>query len=92
VVSGTLGFTNKAVRWSTALEYRTEDSSSLGDRKTWATRNVVTWQASEALLLFGKANLSVSNGAPIRWGSTRTITKSRSQRLIVPSGTTSSIC
>ena len=62
VVSGTLGFTNKAVRWSTALEYRTEDSSSLGDRKTWATRNVVTWQASEALRLFGKANLSVSNG------------------------------
>jgi hypothetical protein len=62
VVSGTLGFTNKTVRWSTALEYRTEDSSSLGDRKTWATRNVVTWQANEALRIFGKANLSISNG------------------------------
>jgi hypothetical protein len=62
VVSGTVGFTNKTVRWSSALEYRTEDSSSLGDRKTWAARNLVTWQASAALRLFGKANLSVSNG------------------------------
>ena len=44
------------------MEYRTEDSSSLGARKTWATRNLVTWQASEGLRLFGKANVSVSNG------------------------------
>ena len=63
VVSGTVGYTNKTLRWSTALEYRTEDSSSLGDRKTWAARNIVTWQASDALRIFGKANLSVSNGA-----------------------------
>ena len=62
VVSGTVGFTNKTIRWSSAVEYRIEDSSSLGDRKTWATRNLVTWQASDALRLFGKANLSVSNG------------------------------
>ncbi len=62
VVSGTLGYTTKAVRWSSALEYRIEDSSTLGDRKTWAARNLVTWQASDALRLFGKANFSVSNG------------------------------
>ena len=62
VVGGTIGYNNKAVRWSSALEYRTEDSSSLGDRKTWATRNLVTWQSSEALRLFGKANVSISNG------------------------------
>lgn len=62
VVSGTVGYTTKAVRWSSALEYRTEDSSTLGDRKTWAARNLVTWQANDALRLFGKANFSVSNG------------------------------
>jgi hypothetical protein len=64
VVSGTVGYTTKAVRWSTAVEYRTEDDNHLGDRKTWATRNLVTWQASDALRLFGKANMSVSNGGP----------------------------
>lgn len=64
VIGGTLGFTNRHVRWSSALEYRTENSSSLGDRKTWATRNLVTWQASDALRLFGKANVSISNGGP----------------------------
>jgi hypothetical protein len=62
VISGTVGYTTKRLRWSTALEYRVEDSASLGDRKTWATRNLVTWQESEALRIFGKANLSVSNG------------------------------
>ena len=64
VVGGTVAYANKALRWSSALEYRTEDSSSLGDRKTWATRNLVTWQASPALRLFGKANISISNGGP----------------------------
>jgi hypothetical protein len=63
VISGTVGYTTKTVRWSSALEYRTEDDDSLGNRKTWATRNLVTWQASDALRLFGKANFSVSNGA-----------------------------
>ena len=62
VVSGTVGYTAKALRWSSAVEYRVEDSSTLGDRKTWAARNLVTWQANDALRLFGKANFSVSNG------------------------------
>ena len=62
VVSGTVGYTAKALRWSSAVEYRVEDSSTLGDRKTWAARNLVTWQANDALRLFGKANFSISNG------------------------------
>jgi hypothetical protein len=50
------------VHWSSALEYRREDSDTLGDRKTWATRNLVTYQANDALRLYGKANFSISKG------------------------------
>ncbi len=62
VVGGTIGYAETKVRWSSALEYRREKSDTLGDRTTYATRNLVTYQASDALRLYGKANLSISNG------------------------------
>lgn len=62
VVGGTIGYGAPTVRWSTALEYRRENSDTLGNRTTYATRNLVTWQASDALRLYAKANLSLSNG------------------------------
>ena len=62
VVGGTIGYVEPTVRWSTALEYRREQSDTLGNRTTYATRNLITYQASDALRLYGKANLSVSNG------------------------------
>lgn len=64
LVGGNVGYSNSKVRWSSALEYRFEESDSLGGRKTWATRNLVTYQASPALRLFAKGNVSISNGGP----------------------------
>ena len=61
VIGGNVDYGGERLRWSTALEYRTEDSSSLGKRKTWATRNLATWKATEALRLFAKGNFSISN-------------------------------
>ncbi len=62
VVGATVGYGAPLVRWSSALEYRREASDTLGTRTTYATRNLVTYQASPALRLYGKANLSLSNG------------------------------
>ena len=50
------------MRWSSALEFRRDGTALLGDRETWATRNQVTYQATDALRLFGRANISLSSG------------------------------
>lgn len=57
-------YTNPQWRWSTAMEYRSDDSAQLGDRSTWATRNSVTFTPSNNnWRLYGKLNLAFSNGA-----------------------------
>lgn len=62
VVGGTVDYGNEELRWATAVEYRRDDSDSLGDRHTYATRNQITFRATDALRLFGRANVSVSQG------------------------------
>jgi hypothetical protein len=62
VIGGTADYGGKRLRWSSALEYRKDGSATYGDRTTWATRNQVTWRASDALRLFAKANVSLSDG------------------------------
>lgn len=66
VVGGTADYGNDDVRWSSAVEYRTDGSNSYGDRETWALRNQITYKVNEALRLFGKANVSMSNGGDAR--------------------------
>jgi hypothetical protein len=62
VIGGTADYGDKRLRWSTAVEYRQDGSETYGTRNTWATRNQVTWRATEALRLFAKANVSLSEG------------------------------
>lgn len=62
VVGGTADYGDDRLRWSSAVEYRRDGSAQLGDRETWATRNQVTYRVSDALRLFGRANLSLSSG------------------------------
>ena len=62
VEGGTIDYSDEALRWSSALEHREDESSTLGARETWATRNQVTWRASQDLRLYAKANVSVSDG------------------------------
>lgn len=61
VVGGTIDYSENDLRWSTALEYRRDGSATYGSRTTWATRNQATWQANDALRLFAKANMSLSD-------------------------------
>lgn len=62
VVGGTADYGDDRLRWSSAVEYRSDGSAQLGDRETWATRNQVTYRVSDALRVFGRANLSLSSG------------------------------
>ena len=62
VVGGTADYGGKRLRWSTAIEYRADGSDTYGDRTSWATRNQVTFRATDALRLFAKANVSLSDG------------------------------
>ncbi|MPT46990.1 MAG: OmpA family protein [Sphingobium sp.] len=62
VIGSTADYGDDRLRWSTAMEFRRDGSATLGTRETWATRNQVTFKASDALRLFGKANLSISDG------------------------------
>ncbi|MGK6354348.1 hypothetical protein ACMGDH_03870 [Sphingomonas sp. DT-207] len=62
VIGGTVDYGGERLRWSSALEFRQDGSNIYGDRETWATRNQATFQATDALRLFAKANLSVSEG------------------------------
>ena len=60
VIGGTADYGTERLRWSSALEYRTDGSATYGERKTWSTRNQATFKATDALRLFAKANLSLS--------------------------------
>jgi hypothetical protein len=61
VIGGTADYGDDRVRYSTAIEFRQDGSSTYGDRESWATRNQLTWKATDALRLFGKVNLSLSD-------------------------------
>ena len=62
VMGATSDYGDAKLRWSSALEFRRDGTALLGDRETWATRNQVTYQATDALRLFGRANISLSSG------------------------------
>lgn len=62
VMGATVDHGGQKLRWSSAIEFRQDGSASYGDRQTWATRNQVTYKANDALRLFAKANLSLSDG------------------------------
>ncbi len=56
-------YTNPQWRWSSAMEYRSDDSTQLGNRSTWATRNSITFTPeNKDWRLYGKVNLAFSNG------------------------------
>lgn len=61
VMGATADYGDDRLRWSSALEYRTDGSATYGNRETWSTRNQVTFKATDALRLFAKANVSLSN-------------------------------
>ncbi len=62
VMGGTADYGDERLRWSTAIEVREDGSLNYGDRTTWATRNQVTYKATDSLRLFAKANISLSDG------------------------------
>ena len=62
MIGGTADYGGKRLRWSTAVEYRTDGSVTYGDRVAWATRNQVTFRANDSFGLYAKANLSLSDG------------------------------
>jgi hypothetical protein len=62
---GTFGanvdYTDKQWHWSTALEYRTDEGTVVGQRSTWAMRNALTINPNESWRVFGKFNFAKSS-------------------------------
>ncbi|MFN3536710.1 MAG: hypothetical protein ACK4Y4_04625, partial [Brevundimonas sp.] len=59
-IGATADYSGERFRVASALEQRTERSTQFGDRTTWATRNLATWHVDDAMRLFARANLSLS--------------------------------
>jgi hypothetical protein len=59
---GNVDYTNAAWRWSSALEYRSDSGTVVGERSTWATRSTLTIKANDDMRLYGKFNFAFSNG------------------------------
>jgi hypothetical protein len=53
-------YTEAAWRWSTALEYRADNGTQLGQRSTWAARNNLTVKPNDDWRLYGKFNFALS--------------------------------
>lgn len=57
-----IDYTDAQWRWSSSMEHRTDDSSLLGNRSTWATRNSVSYKPNDDWRMYGKINLATSSG------------------------------
>jgi hypothetical protein len=53
-------YTDTSWRWSTALEYRADNGTQLGQRSTWAARNNLTIKPNDDWRLYGKFNFAIS--------------------------------
>jgi hypothetical protein len=56
-------YTDTSWRWSTALEYRADNGTQLGQRSTWAARNNLTIKPNDDWRLYGKFNFALSKEA-----------------------------
>jgi hypothetical protein len=54
-------YTDSTWRWSTALEYRSDTGTQVGQRSTWAARNNLTIKPNDDWRLYGKFNFALSN-------------------------------
>jgi outer membrane protein OmpA-like peptidoglycan-associated protein len=62
-VTASLGYTREKIKYSGALEWRSNDSSMTGPSRTLLTRNSLTYQLVPDWRLFGKLNWSQTDGA-----------------------------
>ncbi len=60
-IGATVDYSRDIAQLSSALEYRT-DRSLNSDRSTWATRNSLTIKPNQDWRIYGKANVSFTNG------------------------------
>ena len=61
-VSVGLGYTREKARWTSAVEYR-EDESGAGEQTTWLLRNGGKYSATPTWSLLGRADLARTDGA-----------------------------
>lgn len=60
VVAGTVDYGDERLRWSSSLEHRRDQADGQAERRTWLTRNTVSWKVDPSLRVFAKANVSIS--------------------------------
>jgi flagellar motor protein MotB len=61
--SFSVGYKRDKTKYGGNIEFRNEESSVAGDRKTWLLRNTLGYQATQEWRLLGKANISVSDNS-----------------------------
>jgi hypothetical protein len=60
VVAGSVDYGDERLRWSSSLEHRREQADGQAERRSWLTRNSVSWKVDPSLRVYAKGNVSIS--------------------------------